>query len=55
MAALLAEMTTQDPNQFFEVANECRVVIHLNPQVLEHSHALGIRNGVYRCADFFNS
>ena len=31
------------------------MVVHLNPQVLKHGHALGIRNSIYRCADFFNT
>ena len=31
------------------------MVVHLNPQVLEHGHAFGIRNGVYRLTDLFDS
>ena len=31
------------------------MVIHLNPQVFEHRHALGVGNGVDSRADFLNS
>ena len=42
-----AKVPTQYPDQLLKVADESGVVIHLDAQILEHRHALGVRNRFY--------
>ena len=51
LRTFFAEMPAKHPNQLFEIADQRGVVIHLNAQVLEHRHALGLHNGVYCALD----
>ena len=42
-----AKVPTHYPDQLLKVADESGVVIHLDAQILEHRHALGVRNRFY--------
>ena len=45
-------MPAQDPNQLLKVTTERGMVIHLNPQILKHRHALRVCDGLYRPLHF---
>ena len=48
------EMPAQDPNQLLKVTDQRGMVIHLNPQILKHRHALRVCDGLYGPLHFRN-